>query len=776
MLARNLPVQWLAALLVGAVLGFLVARVVEPAPGPLARVAADAGPARDGAGGPFESGSAADELARVERDERAAAQASAPFVAPKAALARAAASVSPSPSIGAAGTGRVSGSVTTSNGEPLAGVEIRLERTTRGTSLLDPADVFERQDDSDLETWLARSAEAWAQQRFESLSATSGDDGRFEIAGVAEGATYWARAAREGFGFRRTAERFGVRAGDEIEFVATRYGAVRVRLVATDGTPLDEGAVVVRRDTITTAYAWRADAPLVPLGPGGAVLRGHAALRDSGSVSAERIDSRYASPETHVRVVGGETLDVELVVAPRLGIRGRVLARGDVLAAGVRVRATPVVDPSADVDALLRAEDQREQRNGLDFAFLDLEPGSWAVGALGNEAQVLARTVVVVEDSAVDVELDCGEPVFDVVELSAVDPAGVPVVGFEVSLDTLAGKRRNRVPLTALSWEGGVGRFLAPRSLAADEERPEPFEASVTASHPAYGRTSVELPRGARTALLRFEEPGSIEVVVEGLAGSDQAGRLWCTVAPAAAKGSDDPFANRGSEGPRQLGPDGRSSFDMLAPGNYRVTLLVGQRAWALRPLESRDVLVTSGDSAVAFALPTLHQVAIVAPALPAGANVWLMSAPGDAKSGAVGAMAGGGQLDANHRVVISDVTPGRYVVTIESASSTLEINVPCGEVLFDARPPDALRVTISDVDGLLYRAGLRSGDLIVAVAGRDPGSADLLREEIFAGTPGVELALTVLRDGERLQCAVVPPDPESAKGALGGRLAGVHR
>jgi S1-C subfamily serine protease len=51
--------------------------------------------------------------------------------------------------------------------------------------------------------------------------------------------------------------------------------------------------------------------------------------------------------------------------------------------------------------------------------------------------------------------------------------------------------------------------------------------------------------------------------------------------------------------------------------------------------------------------------------------------------------------------------------------------------------------------------AGLRAGDVILKVGGREVRGSDALRERVAEAEPGAELAVTVLRDGKTLDVSV---------------------
>jgi len=67
----------------------------------------------------------------------------------------------------------------------------------------------------------------------------------------------------------------------------------------------------------------------------------------------------------------------------------------------------------------------------------------------------------------------------------------------------------------------------------------------------------------------------------------------------------------------------------------------------------------------------------------------------------------------------------------------------------------EGLLVSSVEEGGPADKAGIRAGDVILKVGGRDVRDADALREEVARAEAGAELAVTVQRDGKALDLAV---------------------
>jgi len=102
--------------------------------------------------------------------------------------------------------------------------------------------------------------------------------------------------------------------------------------------------------------------------------------------------------------------------------------------------------------------------------------------------------------------------------------------------------------------------------------------------------------------------------------------------------------------------------------------------------------------------------------------------------------------------VVIQDLTP--------DLAEALRLPAEAGAVVSEVRPGSPAA-----------KAGLKSGDVIVAVDGRPVRSATDLRNRIGLSERGSTIRLTVVRDGQRLEIPVTVGPPE-ALALTGGRVA----
>jgi S1-C subfamily serine protease len=77
----------------------------------------------------------------------------------------------------------------------------------------------------------------------------------------------------------------------------------------------------------------------------------------------------------------------------------------------------------------------------------------------------------------------------------------------------------------------------------------------------------------------------------------------------------------------------------------------------------------------------------------------------------------------------------------------------------FELETATAVEVVSIEEQGPASRAGLREGDLIVAVNGKNVASVDDIHRLLTSWTTGSLLGLTILRNGEQLQVQVIPDE-----------------
>lgn len=689
-----------------------------------------------------------EDLRGVEREVAVGPAAASVPRLPQAELERALDSID-EPTIAAVlGAGTITGEVLDESGRPLQGAVIvgtRREVARAG----DPDKVGGGPPEVlSLEEHLRDSAQLWAKTHGLSRRAVSGVDGRFELSGLDETSSYSLSAFLDGHVLEAEGSANAVSAGQRVDFRAESVQLIPVRLVYENGLAPSEGVVGVQRGNDERLYTWSSAAPALRLTPGRVGLRGYAGVLRAES-GREDVDSTHASRELSVEVADQAGVPIELALAPRIGIRGRAIDASGSTDWRRMVRLLALgSDGEVDLEAL--AESGRYARlNGDRFHLLDLEPGLYAVGLSDRSNSLLTHAVVTVDTGVVEVELEVPEPDPEQhLIVRAFGPTGRALRDLEFRWES-----RN----AGGSSSGGLqGRrdadgswWLRPKAdFFGVWGKDTTYALSVV--HSQLGEREIALEQGQREVEVHYDEPVTLVVVVAGYAGSGYVGKLQVALAPVV---EGQPEAERGSRMHRGHGgndepfsPEGVARFEGLAPGRWKLDLLVETGEWQTRLVRSIEVVATHGEESVAMDLPALYDLAIVAPHLSEGTYLILGRASSEGSESAPYDGDSYVQVGADGRAVFRGLAAGDYVVRANGLSEPLEVTVPCAEVLLEARQPDCLRVTIGDLEGSMYKAGLRAGDLIFAVDGIELGSSQNIYEALMGAGP---MELTVLRDGK---------------------------
>lgn len=688
------------------------------------------------------------DLAGVEREIAAApAEAPVPRLA-QAELERALDSIEAPTVVAALGRGTIHGEVLDETGMPLQGAVI-VGRQTEAPRANDPDEVGGAPpEETSLEEHLRESAQRWARTHGLSRRAVSGADGRFELSGLDEQASYSLSAFLEGHVLEPHVPAHAVSAGQRIDFRAESVQRIPVRLVYENGGQPAEAVVGVKRGGNERLYTWTSAEPVLRLTPGRVGLRGYAGVLRAEGGRGE-VDSDHASKELGLEVADQNGAPVELVLAPRRGIRGRVVDAFGGNDGRQMVRLLAVgSDGEIDLEAL--AESRRYARlSGDRFHLLDLEPGHYAIGLSDWNNALIAHQVVDVDAGVVEVELEVPEADPDQhLIVRAFGPTGRALRDLEFRWVGRSGGG---------SRSGGIqGRRAADGSYwlrpKADFFGAWGKESSYTLTvvHAQLGEREIALAQGQREVDVSFTEPVTLVVVVAGYAGSGYVGKLGVALAPVVEGQPDTDPENsmrrtRSGDGD-PFSPEGVARFEGLAPGRWKLDLMVETGEWQKRSVRTVEVVATHGEQTVSMDLPALYDVAVVAPGLSEGTYLILNRTSGESSGGALVDGNSFAQVDADGRAVFRGLSAGEYVLRANGVPEPVEITVPCGEVLLEAKEPDCLRVAIGDMQGAMYQAGLRAGDLIVAVDGAQLGSGQNIYESIM-GEGSMEL--TVLRDGK---------------------------
>jgi hypothetical protein len=478
-----------------------------------------------------------------------------------------------------------------------------------------------------------------------SADIVSSADGTFEFPAAA-GAEYWFAPAEEGVRLRPTSHRSAVRAGERVEIEVTLGSTVEFALLLPDGTEPAEAEIRVSADGRGgDRKRWTPAGRRIALPAGTIVVR------------AVTPDEAFASEEERVAAVAGGGSPVTLRLAGRPGIRGRVILPAGLEVADLRVDLIAWPEGAAPEDPWWRFDSGRPAgtSGGCVYRFLDLAPGRYLL-AVRASRRLLAREVVEVLEGLVERDLPVALPSrADTLMLVAERCDGKPVEELEVGFEI-------RGPLIHAAHPAETVLRQADGSyLVFFPEEDDGFKGArwfATVVSPKYGRREVEFERTeATTVRVRFEEPASLEITIDGAGAGAAAPRLSIRAGGLSAT----PDA------------EGRAVLSPLPPGPATVSVVAhpGGAPQGNSIVQQETVLV-SGANRLAVKLPVLTDLTIVFEGAEASRGVFVHSLDDPQ-------LTVSGRTTRDGRCVFLALPPGRYVVRSDEAAGgeQMEVTLP---------------------------------------------------------------------------------------------------
>ena len=663
------------------------------------------------------------------------------------------------------GHGVIRGRVLDEGGAPLGDVTIVATRA-RNQWLEDPTRVGAGPPSSDLDDYLRRHGEIWERARADEGRAASAADGGFSIEGLVEGTRYdlhgyrldWQIVADEGQG--------SVTPGASVTLRARRVHQVQVRVERADAREVREAALRVATDESWRLFTWTPAQPFLRLSAGLHRVRAYAG--ENGD-NEDGPDAELASEEVEIDIPAHAMKTLTLALQARGGVRGQVLGRarleGSLYVHALRTTRDAPLDQRALAGSELYA-----RLDGNSYILLDLDPGTYAVGLLNAAGAVYASSYVDVAESvvALDLEVPTADPAGYLI-VRAMGPNGAPLDDLEFFWSE---RRETRGLSTTLKPErvdeSGAAWLRPAREFF--ESWPSFTDYSLTVTHPRYGGKIVRLEEGRKDVSLAFAEPATIVVLVSG-SNAALSGELWVQVTHEPGDGSLPSYENAWMHTYRRKRPDGQgiARFTPLAPADLWIDLVLESGSSGSRLLGSTIVSATSGEQSIRFAVPDLSDLTVIARG--ATGDSWLsMERSGGEDRNHLARYGGSARIDRDGRAVFRSLVPGSYELTGEGFEP-IDVTVPRGDLEIDVRAPDAWLVAISDPNGALGRAGLRTGDLVIGVDGHEVPAARGEPSFLF-GDGTVEVI--VLRGEERLQFRM--RRAEGSRDTIGGSLTPAWR
>lgn len=489
------------------------------------------------------------------------------------------------------GDGVLTGSVRTPEGRPVAGVEIVVEPASTPFAPWGPHLTELEGDASQLR------ATRW--RRAARLSATSGSDGTYRVAGLAEG-RFRVRAGRlAGYtiqGVPGASDEVG--AGDARDFVATPVVELTIHLALPDGRAPDEATVHFEGERgIVTGWRPGPRQSPSPMPPGRYRVWG-----------ATRTGEHRSEPVDVVLELGRPT-EIRLALRPRPMIHGHVSEPEGEELGKAEVLLAPVPDGVEADPALLRTSGQsRAHLHAGAFRFEDLARGRYLLGVarIWRGPVVLSRTVEVRgEPVQVDIELpplDRHERI--VARITGPDGAAPADLTFSaIFVGTQGGASHGGLP--SVRRADGTHLILHPH-LAVPADRGGTWW--LQAQHGLLGTQAVEyVPGAASDVRMHFHEPTTLKVQVDGIEARYQA-RLRVHLAP--LDDAERGLGRRASE-PVLLGPGGAAEVQGVQPAIYLLIVQLGDAFGRGHAVHRQPVHVTAEGASIRLRCPALYVVTL---------------------------------------------------------------------------------------------------------------------------------------------------------------------
>lgn len=649
------------------------------------------------------------------------------------------------------------GSVVDDAGRPLADVVVRAEQYQPWEPA--PADFGVPFPDTDDEIDAAIEAQRGRiRSRREGRSAA---DGSFRIDGLVD-QNYHVEARAPGWWIvLEGLDAQSVRPGPPLGLRAKRVVRVPVSIVLPDGRTPARALLSVDGEgssSLDGQWVWRRDDPFLPLVAGtwlvSAEIHQAMALRIG-------LDGDWLAPS--VRCAVSDSADpVLLKLCPRRGVRGRALLPADrtmpsfeIVLAALAPGESP--DPGSFAQSQLRSwyAGNRDER----FEFLDVEAGRYALAILADD-EILTHEAVEVGDgiTACDIEIPAVDP--DALLLMRVCTAsGSPLDDAHFSYRTENARGSTSGGATAFRRAPGEYALVLDANQRTTLRSPAGSDRMVlTATSERYGRISRPVGPGQREIRFRFEDPGVLRLTLTGAIEGQGTRRI---VARLESDGQRDQHSGNHGADPMQIGP--------VQPGSYQVVVVLQSVGHHLRdiPIHRAPIQIVAGENHLVVPLPALHSLRVRVAGDAGSDAVVDLSSTATRYWTSEGIAAGA--------VVFEDLVAGEYVVSRRSDHASMRVRVPdAADVSFRPDVVNALRVMITDTEGVLVASGLRDGDLVIEIAGmRFNGFAEF-RVAWAALSAHDTVALTVLRGGHSIQVQV--DGRRLVRDDVGGRLEPLER
>ena len=560
------------------------------------------------------------------------------------------------------GEGTIRGHVRMEGGEPVANALV-VARPTSGGPLRKYRRGLAAPDEQEVDEWVRDLVTRRKWRDAARHDARTDAAGAYAITGATD-AKHSVSAYSAGYQCAAApgSSAYGVRPDATVDFVARPVVEVAVDVLRPDGSRPPHATIACRGAT-TRKESWLPAERWIQLWP--------------GTYTARAVVDQSRSEEQTILVEAGKpgpSLVFRLKESP--GVRGRVLFPPEMQPAEVSVYALPFAGTEPPNHARLTAEGKNTSTAGA-YAFENLEPGSYLVGAGYGNKSVAVTAVVRIADEVVEQDLRLPPPDaerFVVVHVLGPEGERPASVRFETSYSggSLGARGGGR------SFLRSDGAYFVPHQswdtlrYGSNHADPRWFVKAVSDD---FGAIKKEYTRGKdRELTIRFLPGARLTARITGYVDSGHEGHLLVVLKDA---GAYDPYLGRRHRA-KMPDEEGRLLLGPFQPGSYEAILVLERPLNVSWPLERVPLALRPGENELAIPLPALHTLTVVSEA---GRRVSVVSA-----EDRHGRRTLQRSIDKDGKATFEHLPAGAYRVTVRfqtgARHQTVTVEVPAQSVV----------------------------------------------------------------------------------------------
>jgi hypothetical protein len=378
--------------------------------------------------------------------------------------------------------------------------------------------------------------------------------------------------------------------------------------------------------------------------------------------------------------------------------------------------------------------------DGFRFQLAGLARGRYLLGATRMKGKVEASELI---DVAGAEEKDLRLPALgqeDYVSVRVLGPDGNIVRDARVTATWWDGESGPPPSGSVVRWiRRPDGTVWLLRGWYAKQPRPKGL---VDIAAGRLGRRKEEFVFGeTREVVVKFPEPASLRVEVEGYRGSPVEGRLKAVAIRLVRDKAGEPVPQASFKPRGKMDVGGVQEIEAGEPGEYLLNLLLERDSYH-QQIESIPITLQSGVNLKRTAVPALHSVRIGVK-VPEASRARLEIFRKDAFYLVKG-------IEQPGEVVFELVPSGAYDVTlsVKGIPTRARLEVPRDEVFaMEPKPHHALLVRVDSETGPLAECGFEDGDLVLGLDGTEFESPGQIEELLREASDKRTLEAMIVRD-----------------------------